>query len=170
MWKYTGAHRPAFAQEPKLGQESVWDYPRPPALQSSAATIIVATKDVQLARTCRSLRMLETAGPPTFYIPETDIQWEALVEIEQRSFCEWKGQAIYFALAGDPQQTPVAWLYANPVPAYLAIDRHASFYPGRVDCFVDDERVQPQPGHFYGGWITANIVGPFKGDPGTSGW
>ena len=170
MWKFTGKQRPDFAEEPGPDQESVWDYPRPPALDPSSEDVVVSSEGVQLAQTRRSLRVLETAGPPTYYIPEQDIHWSRLVQIPHSSYCEWKGQASYFALAQDPNQKPVAWLYANPSSAFQALDRHASFYPGRVECFVNGERVQPQPGEFYGGWITSRVVGPFKGEPGTGHW
>lgn len=170
MWKYTGQQRPDFAQAPGPGQESVWDYPRPPALEPSNELVAVSSSAVPLAETRRSLRVLETAGPPTYYIPEQDINWSQLAKISHSSFCEWKGQASYFALASDPTGQPVAWLYADPSATFQALHRHASFYPGRVECFVNGERVQPQPGEFYGGWITSRVVGPFKGEPGTSHW
>ncbi len=170
MWQYTGKQRPDFAEDPGPGQESVWDYPRPPALDPSDEQVVVTSAGELLADTRRSIRVLETAGPPTYYIPEEDIRWDRLLRISHTSFCEWKGQASYFALADDPAERPVAWLYADPAMAYQAIHRHASFYPGRVECFVNGERVKPQPGEFYGGWITSRVVGPFKGEPGTSGW
>ena len=170
MWQYTGQERPSFAQEPGLNQESVWDYPRPPALEPSDEEVVVMSAGEVIARTKRSLRMLETASPPTYYIPEAEIVWAQLTAVGQPSFCEWKGQATYFSLAGDGSKQPVAWIYAQPAEAYGLIDRHVSFYPGKVACFVDGERVQPQPGQFYGGWITARVVGPFKGESGTSGW
>jgi len=170
MWKYTGTRRPEFAEEPGPGQESVWDYPRPPALDPSDELVTVMHGSTRLAETRNSLRVLETAGPPTYYIPEQDIDWQQLLQISHRSFCEWKGQATYFALLNEPSAEPVAWLYADPSPAYRALHRHASFYPGRVECFVNGEQVVPQPGEFYGGWITSRVVGPFKGEPGTSHW
>ena len=170
MWQHTGKQRPDFAEDPGPGQESVWDYPRPPALDPSDEQVVVSGAGVQLAETRRSVRVLETAGPPTYYMPEDDINWSRLVRISHTSFCEWKGQASYFALADDPAGKPVAWLYADPAADYRAIHRHASFYPGRVECWVNGERVAPQPGEFYGGWITSRVVGPFKGGPGTSHW
>lgn len=155
---------------PGPGQESVWDYPRPPALVPTREKVEVHSGDTVIARSGRCLRVLETASPPTYYIPAADIDWERLVQIPQRSYCEWKGRASYFALAGDPQRRAVAWLYASPSRAFADIHEHASFYPGRVACFVDGERVRPQPGEFYGGWITDRIVGPCKGEPGTGHW
>ena len=92
------------------------------------------------------------------------------MEIPHSSYCEWKGHASYYALAADPDRVPVGWLYAEPSDSFRAIHRHASFYPGRVECFVNSERVRPQPGEFYGGWITDRVVGPFKGEPGTGHW
>ncbi|EAQ98201.1 DUF427 domain-containing protein [Congregibacter litoralis] len=170
MWKYTGSEHPDFAIEPGPGQESVWDYPRPPILVSSDELVEVSSRENPIATSRRALRVLETASPPTYYLPEDDIDWSQLREIAHRSFCEWKGQASYFALADDPRGVPVAWLYARPSKSFAAIDRHASFYPSKVQCSVDGERVRPQPGEFYGGWITDRLVGPFKGEPGTGHW
>ena len=112
---------------------------------------------------------METASPPTFYLPPDDVAWDDLVAIAGSSVCEWKGPARYFALAVEPA-TPVAWCYPDPSEKFSALKDFVSFYPGRIACFVDGERVQPQPGQFYGGWITADIAGPFKGEPGTGGW
>lgn len=170
MWQYTGSERPDFAEQPAPGQESVWDYPRPPVLVPSDEVIEVSHAYVPIANSLSALRVLETASPPTYYIPEKDIDWRQLVEIAQSSFCEWKGKASYFALASDPGKTPVAWLYANPSERFAAIHRHASFYPGRIECRVNGEKVRPQDGQFYGGWITNRIVGPCKGGPGTEHW
>jgi uncharacterized protein (DUF427 family) len=170
MWKHTGTQRPDFAETPGPGQESVWDYPRPPALVTADETVEIQADTVTLARSQRCLRVLETASPPTYYIPAADIDWSLLVQTPQSSFCEWKGRASYFALADDPRRRAVAWLYARPSKAFAEIHEHASFYPGRVRCFVDGERVKPQPGEFYGGWITDRVVGPFKGEPGTGHW
>lgn len=170
MWKNTGKQRPDFALAPGPGQESVWDYPRPPTLVTTDEQVEVKNGDAVLARTRSALRVLETASPPTYYIPAEAIDWDKLKEIPHSSFCEWKGRASYFALADDLEQTPIAWLYANPSATFAAIDKHASFYPARVACWVNSERVRPQPGEFYGGWITDRVVGPFKGEPGTGHW
>lgn len=170
MWKHTGKKRPDFAVPPSPDQESVWDYPRPPILVPSDELVVVGSHDAPMASTQTALRVLETASPPTYYIPEGDIDWSQLREISNHSFCEWKGQASYFALADDPQGLAVAWLYANPSASFAAIDRHTSFYPARVECRVNGERVRPQAGEFYGGWITDRVVGPFKGEPGTGHW
>lgn len=170
MWKHRGHQRPDFALEPGPDQESVWDYPRPPTLVETDETIEVHCEGGRIAASGRALRVLETASPPTYYLPAGDIDWAILRAIDQSSFCEWKGRASYFALADDASGAAVAWRYADPSQRFTAIDDHVSFYPGRVACYVDNERVRPQAGGFYGGWITDRIVGPFKGDPGTGHW
>ena len=169
MWNYRGQKRPDFAIEPEAGQESAWDYPRPPIAKRCAKTVEVRKNSAVIARSQRSYRLLETASPPTFYLPPDDIDWDQLVETGGSSICEWKGAAEYFALPDDPD-LPVAWRYPRPRARFEMLRNFVSFYPGRVDCFVDGERVQPQPGRFYGGWITADVVGPFKGEPGTGHW
>ncbi len=168
MWQYTGVERPSFAEEPGPGQESVWDYPRPPALVTSDKLVVVEAGGVELARSSRCFRVLETASPPTWYIPAEDVNFEALVHAPGSSFCEWKGAASYWALATGGEE--VAWSYPDPSPRFVAIRDAVGFYPGRVACTVDGERVRPQPGHFYGGWVTDDIVGPVKGEPGTGHW
>ena len=122
-----------------------------------------------IADSTRALRVLETSHPPAIYVPPEDIRMDALTpSAQRRTFCEWKGRAHYYDVAGVPA---AAWAYADPRPAFAALRGFVSFYPGRVDaCFLDEERVQPQPGDFYGGWITADVEGPFKGGPGTAGW
>ena len=170
MWKHTGRQRPDFAVTPGPGQESVWDYPRPPALVNSDEHVFVGDDRGPVADSRRALRVLETASPPTYYIPAADIDWHRLVKTPGSSVCEWKGQASYFALADDPEGPAVGWLYANPSKAFAAIHNHVSFYPGRIRCEVNGEVVRPQAGDFYGGWITRRVVGPFKGDPGTGHW
>ena len=114
--------------------------------------------------------MLETASPPAWYIPPSDIDAALLVRTPQRSFCEWKGEAQYWALASDPHETPVGWSYEDPTLPFADITGYLSFYPGRLECYIDGERVRPQAGGFYGGWVTRQIVGPFKGEPGTGHW
>ena len=170
MWKYTGQERPSFADKPGPGEESVWDYPRPPALVGSDADVEVYCGPQRLAASTDSLRVLETASPPTSYLPSRDVDWTLLVHTTGSSYCEWKGVASYWALASDPAAGAVAWSYENPSDRFAAIDGCISFYPGRVDCYVDSERVQPQAGGFYGGWVTQDIIGPFKGEPGTGHW
>ena len=168
MWQYTGQSRPHFAEEPGVGQESVWDYPRPPALVPCTRSVRVVSGERVLAKTTRALRVLETASPPTYYIPAEDVDLEALMVVPGSSFCEWKGAAIYWALASGGDA--IAWSYPEPTEAFADIRNALGFYPGRVACSVDDERVRPQPGHFYGGWVTDDIVGPVKGEPGTGHW
>ncbi len=116
------------------------------------------------------MRVLETASPPTVYVPPRDVDLSTLVAAPGSSHCEWKGAASYLALAAAPDGAPVAWRYANPKRAFSSIRDWLSFYPGRVECFIDGERVRPQHGGFYGGWVTDRIVGPWKGGPGTSHW
>lgn len=169
MWNYRGQSRPDFATEPEAGQESVWDYPRPPALVACSRRIRIESDAGEIASTNASYRVLETASPPTFYLPPLSVDGSLLVAVGGSSFCEWKGAASYLALTSDPG-TPVAWCYPDPKPAFTEIRDYLGFYPGRVACFVDDERVQAQAGGFYGGWITSDVVGPFKGDRGTLGW
>ena len=170
MWQYTGKERPPFAEPPGPGQESVWDYPRPPALVACDSLVSIGDPGKRLAETRRALRVLETASPPTYYLPPDSIDWTRLARAPGGSFCEWKGQASYWALANDPAGTMIAWSYDNPTERFAAIDGYLSCYPGRIPCYVDGERVQPQPGGFYGGWITSKIVGPVKGEPGTGHW
>ncbi len=169
MWTHTGKARPDFAETPGPGEESVWDYPRPPALVEDAREIEVRDGDALIARTSHSYRILETASPPTFYLPPDCVEPGRLVRVGGSSACEWKGIAAYWALASNPA-TPVAWSYPDPRPAFARIKDHFAFYPDRLACFVSGERVRPQPGRFYGGWITAEVVGPFKGEPGTGHW
>lgn len=170
MWKHTGKERPSFAEEPGPGQESVWDYPRPPILIETDAMVEVYSGDNRLAKSSAALRVLETASPPTYYLPSEDIDWKLLVKTDYQSHCEWKGVATYWALASDPTAPHVAWRYEDPSERFAQIDNCVSFYPGRVACHVNSERVQAQPGEFYGGWVTKSLAGPFKGDPGTGHW
>ena len=170
-WRYYGQVRPPFAVEPGPGQESVWDYPRPPRLEAESREVIVRVGDVNVARTRRALRVLETASPPTVYIPREDVVTEHLLPASGVSSCEWKGSARYWTVqVGDLVLEAVGWAYDAPTPPFASIRGHLSFYPGRIECYVGDVRVKPQAGGFYGGWVTPDVVGPFKGDPGTSGW
>jgi uncharacterized protein (DUF427 family) len=171
-WRYTGQCRPAFADIPDRGQESVWDYPRPPRLVPDAREIVVRAGQIEIARTRRALRLLETASPPTFYLPFAVARVDLLVEARgMSSYCEWKGNARYWSLSsGETRLAGVGWSYPSPGPHYELLADYFSVYPGRVACFVDGERVQAQEGGFYGGWVTAEITGPWKGGPGTSAW
>ncbi len=170
MWKYTGQQRPDFAIDVQPDEESVWDYPRPPAIKPDNRDIIVGEKDNIIVKSCNALRILETAGPPTFYIPVNDIDMSSLQQVQGSSFCEWKGNASYWALANNTNKEVIAWSYSDPNSSFTVIKDYLSFYPGRIPCFVNGERVKPQPGHFYGGWVTNEIVGPWKGEPGTEHW
>lgn len=168
MWKFTGQTRPGFALAPGPGQESVWDYPRPPAVVDCDKEVIVAADGQTIAHSRRALRVLETASPPTVYLPSGDVDFSYLCDGPGGSFCEWKGQANYYTLATGGQV--VAWQYREPHAAFAMLRDYLCFYPGRLICTMDGERVSPQPGDFYGGWVTADIIGPFKGDPGSGHW
>jgi uncharacterized protein (DUF427 family) len=154
------------------GQESAWDYPRPPRLESVEAHLVVVFDGVTIADTTRGLRVLETSHPPNYYFPPDDVAPDTLSLGAGGSFCEWKGRAHYFDVrGGDRIEESAAWAYATPSPAFAALRDHVAFYADRMDaCFVDGERVVPQPGGFYGGWITSKVAGPFKGGPGSRGW
>ncbi len=152
--------------------ESVWDYPRPPRVEPSGRHVRVVVDGVVIADTRRAVRVLETSHPPSWYIPPEDVQVQLLRPTNRQSSCEFKGRARYYTVAaGGPDRVDAAWTYPQPLPGYEAIASHIAFYPGRVDeAWVDDERVIPQAGDFYGGWITSEVTGPFKGGPGTRGW
>lgn len=157
---------------PGPGQESVWDYPRPPRLEPTSKRIQVVFNGVTIAETTRAYRVLETSHPPVYYIPPEDIVHTCLEPAPGFSWCEWKGQAQYYTVAvGERKVEGAAWYYPDPTPAYAPIKNYVAFYAGLMDaCYVDGEKVTPQPGDFYGGWITADVVGPFKGESGTRGW
>jgi uncharacterized protein (DUF427 family) len=148
-------------------RERVADYPRPPALVVSEQLIEVRALGQLLAQTRHSLRVLETFHPPTYYLPPEAMRLEWLESAAGRSFCEWKGVASYFSVVvGDQRLERAVWSYADPTPAFAALAGWFALYPGRMDgCWVDGEQVEPQPGGFYGGWITSSLEGPFKGDP-----
>jgi uncharacterized protein (DUF427 family) len=170
-WRYRGQERPAFAVVPGPGQESVWDYPRPPALAADDREVVVRVGAHEIARSRRTVRLLETASPPTFYVPADDVRTERL-EIEARtSRCEWKGEADYWSvIVPGHRVSAAAWSYANPLPGFESIRGYFAFYPSRLACTVDSIPVVAQPGRFYAGWITPEVVGPFKGEPGSEGW
>jgi uncharacterized protein (DUF427 family) len=157
---------------PQPHQESAWDYPRPPRLEPTTKHIQIIFNGVLIADTRNAKRVLETSHPPSYYIPPEDVLMQYLHLGNSRSLCEWKGAASYYSLiVGEKTIENAAWFYANPTSAFEAIRNHLAFYPHDMDaCFVDGERAQPQPGRFYGGWITQDIVGPFKGEPETMGW
>lgn len=153
--------------------ENVWEYPRPPALVPCERRVRIDLGGVVVAESTSALRVLETSHPPTIYVPPGDIADGALVPAGGRgSFCEWKGAARYFdVVGGDRMEARAAWAYAVPVERYAALRDHVAFYPSRMDaCWLDEEQVLSQEGDFYGGWVTADLAGPFKGGPGTLGW
>ena len=166
-WRYRGTRRPPFAVVPGSGLESVWDYPRPPRIEPDPRRIRVVHGDLVLAESTAALRILETASPPTFYLPPDDVAVDRLRPSGRRSRCEWKGLAQAFELA-DIQGA--AWSYAETFPEFAAIAGFFSFHAAKVRCTVSGEAVRPQPGGYYGGWITAEVIGPFKGEPGSRPW
>ena len=152
--------------------ESVWDYPRPPAIERSGERVRVVFAGKTIADTTKAMRILETSHPPTYYIPRDDIDPEVLEPARGSTFCEFKGRASYYDLqVGDKRAEGAAWIYPAPTAPYREISDSVAFYPGLMDaCYVDDEQIQAQAGSYYGGWITSNIKGPFKGGAGTGGW
>lgn len=158
--------------EPLAGQESVWDFPRPPRLERTNARLRVILNGQKIADTTSGYRVLETSHPPVYYIPPNDVAQTLLQQAGGNSWCEFKGTAKYWTAQVDGRSIEnVAWSYPAPSPAFAEIAGYLAFYASRVDeCWVDDERVHPQKGDFYGGWITSRIVGPFKGGAGTRGW
>lgn len=172
MWKYTGKSRPPFAVVPGPGQVSVWDFPRPPAIVADMRRVVVRHGQSIVADSVRSVRVLETASAPTFYLPLDDVELDCIVPAPGGSFCEWKGRAAYWSVRAPvmPMAESVAWSYPEAAAAFAAIAGWISFYPGRLRCEVDGEVVRAQPGGFYGGWVTDEIVGPIKGEPGSGHW
>ena len=160
--------------QPKTGQESVWDYPRPPRLEPCSEEIKIISGGLVLLESRRAFRVLETSHPPSYYLPPEDTRLELLQKSSSSSYCEFKGEAAYYDLGSGVKN--VAWYYPTPSKAYAAIAGYLAFYPARVvlqsgdGCFVDNERVIPQAGNFYAGWITTDVVGPFKGEAHTQGW
>jgi uncharacterized protein (DUF427 family) len=157
---------------PGPGQESVWDYPRPPRLEPVPQHLEVVLGGVSVAATDRGLRVLETSHPPVYYFPPGDVDMAYLRAVSGSSFCEWKGVARYFDVVMGGSTLPrVAWAYPEPTSPFSALVDHVAFYCAPMDrCQVGDEVASPQPGGFYGGWVTSWVVGPFKGEPGTLGW
>jgi uncharacterized protein (DUF427 family) len=157
---------------PGPGQESVRDYPRPPRVEPVAQRVRVVAGGVVIADTARAMRVLETAGAPVYYLPREDVRFDLLELSPTVTQCEWKGGASYFSInAGSRRIDDVAWSYEHPNPGYEAIAGHVAFFAAKVDeAWVGDERATPQPGGFYGGWMTRQIVGPVKGEPGSWAW
>ena len=158
--------------KPGPGQESVWDYPRPPRLETSTASIQVVLGGGTIASPAGSWRVLETSHPPTYYLPRDAFVEGALRQTEGSSFCEWKGMASYFdVVGGDAVARRAGWTYLDPTGRFVDLAGAVSVMPGAMDrCVVDDEVVLAQDGGFYGGWITSKVVGPFKGEPNSWGW
>ena len=157
--------------------ESVWDYPRPPALDPTDRRVTVGFAGERIADTTAAIRVLETSHPPTFYLPPGDVRTGLLRPAAGRSLCEWKGAAVYWdvvvphADGTDSVAARAAWSYPTPTPRFAAIRDHLCFYASKMDaCTVAGEPVRTQAGDFYGGWITPDVTGPFKGGPGTRGW
>lgn len=163
---------PDMRDTPGPGQESVWDYPRPPRAEPSSREIRVVLGGIVVAATDRAVKVMETSHPPVYYIPAEDVTPGCLDPSSRSTVCEFKGRAIYYNVHGGGQERKnAAWSYPEPFEPYGLIAGHVAFYPGLMDeCTVDGERVTAQPGDFYGGWVTSEIVGPFKGGPGTLGW
>ena len=182
QWNWRGQTRPPFAVVPGAGQVSVWDFPRPPRLVNDSREVVIHWGDLEVARTRRAVLVLETSHPPSFYIPLADVDQSLLREGTGSSFCEWKGPATYWSLVSKTQVLPnVGWAYPRPIRGGIeikegdglgaeALAKCIAFYPTHLTCTVGGEKVTPQPGGLYGGWITPELVGPFKGEAGTQGW
>ena len=158
---------------PGPGQESVWDYPRPPRVDPSGEHVLVRFGGAVVCDTRAPIRVLETSHPPTYYLPVADFASGALRPAEGRSLCEWNGWAAYFDVVGGDGRVAeaAAWGYPEPLPGFEPLRDHVAVYAAEMDaCLVEGELVEPQPGAFYGGWITSRVVGPFKGVPGSMGW
>ena len=170
-WRTLRRARPAERVAPEPGQESVWDYPRPPRVEPATRRVRIVLAGTPVAESDRALRVCETASPPVYYVPPQDVRREHLEPAERSSFCEWKGRARYWhARVGGILVADAAWSYPAPEAAFEALRDYVAFYPGRVEAWLGVERVRPQPGGFYGGWVTDELVGPWKGEPGTEGW
>lgn len=158
--------------EPGPGQESVWDYPRPPRVEPTDRRIRVVHGGRVIADTTSAYRVLETSHPPNYYVPPSDVDADVIRRVGGGTACEWKGRATYYDVVLEEETIERAvWSYDQPTSGFAAIAGYLCFYAAAFDaCYVDEERAQPQPGSFYGGWITSDIVGPFKGAAGTWGW
>jgi uncharacterized protein (DUF427 family) len=161
----------------EAGQESVWDYPRPPTLEDVDKKVKVVFGGVTLAYTTRAKRVLETSHPPVYYIPQEEIQMEFMREFGHTSHCEWKGRARYYDIATkdeitgkEKSETSSAWSYPDPLPTFRSLEDHVAFYPAKMDvCWVGGEKVEAQEGDFYGGWITPRPNRPFQRRSGNLG-
>lgn len=164
--------RPKRDDRDVLATESVWDFPRPPALEPFSGTVRIELGGAEVCRSTRAWRVLETSHPPVYYIPPDDFVSQSLHPAGGGSFCEWKGRAAYWDVTGGEKVAPkAAWSYPQPTADFEAIRDYVAVYAHHMDaCWVNDEQVTAQPGGFYGGWVTSNLIGPFKGGPGTVGW
>jgi uncharacterized protein (DUF427 family) len=164
--------RPPKPERPGPGQESVWDYPRPPALDPSDEHVVVRFGGVTVAESRRAVRVLETSHAPVYYVPPEDVAQAYLEPLDRRTLCEFKGAASYAdVVVGDRRAPSACWWYADPPRRYAEIAGWITFYPSRMDrVTVDGEEVRPVGGDFYGSWVTSRVAGPFKGGPGTQGW
>ncbi len=170
-WDWRGQQRPSFAVVPGPGQVSVWDFPRPPRLVADVREVVLRWGSTEVARTRRALCVLETAHPPSFYLPWADVAQQLLQPAPGGSFCEWKGPARYWSLVDGARQLPgVAWSYPQPLAGAEALADRVAFYLTGLDGTIDGLPLRPQPGGFYGGWVTPELVGPFKGAAGSEGW
>jgi uncharacterized protein (DUF427 family) len=171
LWTYRGQQRPRFALQPADGQESVWDYPRPPAYVPDSRSVEVYAGNSLLASTKAAIRALETGSPPAFYLPADAVDGSLLRPSPRRSFCEWKGEAEYFHVqTSDARIDNALWRYPSALDEAACIAGWYACYPSLLRCLVDGELVRAQAGGYYGGWITDDVVGPFKGEPGTGHW
>lgn len=171
QWMWRGQARPPFAAEPSSGQISVWGFPRPPQLAAEPREILIRWGDLFIARSTRAVKVLETGHPPTYYIPWSDVARGQLEPAAGTSFCEWKGPARYWNLVDGARRLPShAWSYPQPLPGAEALAGTVAFYARGLVCTVGDLEVTPQPGGFYGGWVTQDLAGPFKGEAGSEGW
>ena len=171
QWHWKGKARPAFAQTPKPGQVSVWDFPRPPRLAHDTREIVIRWGEIEVARSSRAILVLETSHPPSVYLPWNDVAARLLQPTTGGSFCEWKGPAKYWNLVDAHRKLHgVAWSYPEPLAGAEELANCVAFYPASLDCQVDGTPVKSQPGGFYGGWITPDLVGPFKGEAGSEHW
>ncbi len=167
-WRAAPRVRPDRIEVPGPGQESVWDFPRPPRVEPVSATLRVVHGGAELACSVRTLRVIETSGAPVYYFPPGDVRTDLLVPSATETLCEWKGVARHWSTR---ETADLAWSYPEPDAGFEALRGFLAFHAARVDaCWVDDERVRAQPGGYYGGWITSSVTGPFKGGPGSERW
>ena len=171
QWRFRGHTRPPFAAVPSPNQTSVWDFPRPPRLAPEPREVRIVWGGVPVACSTRTLRVLETSHPPTYYVPWDDVERRLLQRAPGGSFCEWKGPAVYWSLVDGERALPShAWSYPRPLAGAEALSDHVAFYARGLACSVGGLAVAPQPRGFYGGWVTVDLAGPFKGEPGSEGW